>query len=130
MAMNRERRTTSGRRMTELVGKALEEDQQFYNNELWKEGSDSSDNESFHAEEEEKDEFDSDFNDTEDDEEEEEEESTTDRRSKARPKSSFLDMLRGFRKPIVPKSMFQLLYHCINIYAMFRTNNRGSRNRG
>jgi len=65
-----EKRATRGLRMNELVGAAVEEDAEFWNNELWKEGDDSSEEGSFVLEEQEDrpDQFDSDFNDSETDE--------------------------------------------------------------
>ena len=35
--MIREQRSTKGQRMNELVGKAMEEDDMFYNNDIWNE---------------------------------------------------------------------------------------------
>ena len=70
----RERRATAGRRMTDLVGKALEEDDAFWGHDTWNE--EDSGNESFHDSDEDsamkKDEFDSDFDDSESDNEDEE----------------------------------------------------------
>ena len=70
----RERRATAGRRMTELVGKAQEEDDAFWGHDTWNE--EDSGNESFHDSDEDsamkKDEFDSDFDDSESDNEDEE----------------------------------------------------------
>ncbi len=54
--------------MSALIGKAAEEDEEFYNAELWQEGGDS-ENESYESESASSDEFDSDFNETEDEEE-------------------------------------------------------------
>jgi len=64
-----EKRATRGLRMTELVGAAVEEDAEFWNNEVWKEGDNSSEEDSFVLEEQEDrpDQFDSDFNDSESD---------------------------------------------------------------
>lgn len=64
------KRATRGLRMNELVGAAVEEDAEFWNNEVWKEGDDSSEEGSFVLEEQEDrpDQFDSDFNDSETDE--------------------------------------------------------------
>lgn len=46
--MIREQRSTRGQRMTALVGKAMEEDDLFYSNDIWKEdGDDDSGNESY-----------------------------------------------------------------------------------
>ena len=57
--------------MAELVGEAADDDEQFWNADIWNEDEDGSDAESFVEEEEEvkPDEFDSDFNDTETEEE-------------------------------------------------------------
>ncbi len=57
--------------MAELVGQAADDDEQFWNADVWNEDEDGSDAESFVEEEEEAkpDEFDSDFNDTETEEE-------------------------------------------------------------
>lgn len=72
--MLKEKRATRGSRMTELVGEAAEEDELFWNNEVWQEAD--SDDDSFGSEDEEQkpDEFDSDFNDTESEEESDNEE--------------------------------------------------------
>jgi len=72
--IERERRATAGKRMTSLVGKAAEEDAQFWGHDTWQE--DDSGNDSFHESDEDselqRDEFDSDFNDSESDREQEE----------------------------------------------------------
>lgn len=67
--MLEEKRATRGTRMADLIGQAAEDDEAFWNNELWAE--DGSDEESFVEEEDEvkPDVFDSDFNDTETEEE-------------------------------------------------------------
>jgi hypothetical protein len=80
--VQRERRATAGKRMTSLVGKALEKDESFWNHETWAKGGaggdDGSDsgNDSFRESDEDselrQDEFDSDFNDSESDHEQEE----------------------------------------------------------
>jgi len=68
MAASRVRRATQGQRMTELVGDALEQDDTFYNNDVWASDSESGENDSYVDEEENApDLFDSDFNDSEDD---------------------------------------------------------------
>ena len=67
--MLQEKRATRGKRMSALVGQAAEEDEVFYNNEIWQEGSDS-DAESYSTEEEKPDLFDSDFDESEDSDEE------------------------------------------------------------
>ena len=73
-AVERSRRSTAGKRMGMMVGKAQEEDELFWNHDTWAEGS--SDNESFRSSDEDsdakKDEFDSDFNDSEDEEDSDE----------------------------------------------------------
>ena len=58
-----EKRSTRGKRMTELVGEALDQDSLFYDHETWNE---EESDDSFEEEEIQPDEFDSDFNDTED----------------------------------------------------------------
>ncbi len=65
------KRATRGLRMAELVGEAADDDEQFWNADIWNEDEDGSDAESFVEEDEEvkPDEFDSDFNDTETEEE-------------------------------------------------------------
>ena len=65
------KRATRGLRMAELVGEAADDDEQFWNADIWNEDEDGSDAESFVEEEEEvkPDEFDADFNDTETEEE-------------------------------------------------------------
>jgi hypothetical protein len=77
--LQRERRATAGKRMTSLVGKALEKDESFWGHETWAgqaEDGDASGNDSFRESDEDselrQDEFDSDFNDSESDHEEEE----------------------------------------------------------
>lgn len=76
--MERERRLTAGKRLTALVGKALEEDETFWGHDTWNDANDDEDNESFHSSDEDpilrKDEFDSDFNDSETDNEDIEQE--------------------------------------------------------
>jgi nucleosome binding factor SPN SPT16 subunit len=62
------KRASRGKRMTSLVGKAAEDDEAFWGNEVWNE--EGSDADSYVEEEEEKpDEFDSDFDETESEEE-------------------------------------------------------------
>mmetsp|Transcript_19973 Transcript_19973/g.22853 ORF Transcript_19973/g.22853 Transcript_19973/m.22853 type:complete len:780 (+) Transcript_19973:220-2559(+) len=63
----RSKRRTAGKRMQNLLGKAMEEDETFWNHDTWDDSSDG--NESFVNDVEEKDEFDSDFNDSESDNE-------------------------------------------------------------
>jgi YL1 nuclear protein/YL1 nuclear protein C-terminal domain len=70
----RSRRSTAGKRMSALVGKAVEEDDAFWNNDTWAEGDcDEADAASFRESDEDsnarKDEFDSDFDDSESDHE-------------------------------------------------------------
>jgi len=75
--LSRGKRSTAGRRMSTLVGKAVENDEDFWNHSTWDEGKtgagDESD-QSFHESEEDEenrvDAFDSDFNDSESEEEE------------------------------------------------------------
>lgn len=72
---SRERRSTAGKRMSSLVGKAQEDDDAFWGHETWAE--DDSGNDSFRESDEDSearnDEFDSDFNDSESDHDAEEE---------------------------------------------------------
>lgn len=72
--MLKDKRATRGKRMADLVGKAAEDDEAFWGHEIWQDGSDASDAESYSTEEEKPDVFDSDFNDTEDDDDEDDEE--------------------------------------------------------
>jgi hypothetical protein len=69
--MLNEKRATRGKRMSALVGQAAEEDDAFYQKDIWNEGSDESDAESYSTEEEKPDLFDSDFNESEDSADEE-----------------------------------------------------------
>jgi vacuolar protein sorting-associated protein 72 len=70
--LDRERRSTAGKRLTELGGQEAEDDAAFWGHETWHEDSD---NESFHSSDEDseikKDVFDSDFDESESDREEE-----------------------------------------------------------
>jgi hypothetical protein len=66
--MLRDKRTTRGLRMADLVGQAAEDDDQFWNADVWNE--EGSDQDSFSEEEVKPDEFDEDFNDTETEDEE------------------------------------------------------------
>lgn len=74
-AVTREKRSTAGKRMSSLVGKAQEEDDAFWGHDTWAE--DDSGNDSFRESDEESearvDEFDSDFDESESDHEAEEE---------------------------------------------------------
>ena len=77
MASERQRRSTAGKRMQTLTGKALEDDEAFWGHDTWKQDDDDdSGNESFHSSDEDseikKDIFDSDFDESESDHEEEE----------------------------------------------------------
>ena len=64
--MLKEKRSTRGQRMNELIGEAAEEEESFWNHETWaEEDEDSSGAESFSEEEVKPDVFDDDFNDTE-----------------------------------------------------------------
>ncbi len=87
--MLREKRATRGQRMSALVGKAAEEDEAFYNNELWQDGDDS-ENESYSEESEKPDVFDSDFNESEDDDDDEDDasEGNDDDRPKVSPEGN------------------------------------------
>ncbi len=83
--VQRERRTTAGKRMTSLVGKALEKDESFWNHDTWAakgsganggdgedDGSDSGNDSCRESDEDSElrqDEFESDFNDSESDHE-------------------------------------------------------------
>ena len=64
-----EKRATRGTRMTQLVGEAADQDEQFWGADVWEE-----DEEEFSEVEAEPDVFDSDFNDTEDDDDDEDDE--------------------------------------------------------
>jgi len=66
--MLRDKRATRGLRMADLVGQAAEDDDQFWNADVWNE--EGSDQDSFSEEEVKPDEFDEDFNDTETEDEE------------------------------------------------------------
>ena len=72
--LSRGKRSTAGRRLTSLVGKAAEDDQAFWGHDTWNED-EGSENESFHESDEDPeqrvDAFDSDFDDSEDDNAEE-----------------------------------------------------------
>lgn len=74
-SLERERRSTAGKRMTLLTGNAIDEDEAFWGHDTWADENDSG-NESFHSSDEEsevkKDVFDSDFDESESDREEEE----------------------------------------------------------
>ena len=77
--LERDKRSTAGKRMSTLIGKAEEEDDAFWNHSTWDEEkgadgeeSDGSFRESDEDEEDKKDTFDSDFNDSENDDDEEE----------------------------------------------------------
>lgn len=111
--LQREKRKTAGRRMTSLVGKALEEDDAFWGHETWLE--EGSDNDSFHESDEDsnlqKDVFDSDFNDSESDNDEEEKaageaeerELQRQERSNSQRKSTYQDIARGGRSMMAKK---------------------------
>ena len=105
MTSQRERRSTAGKRMAALTGKALETDEAFWGHETWKDDEDDSGNESFHSSDEDsevkKDVFDSDFNDSESDHEEEEqaegdeqerELAREERKQRATAKRSYMDI--------------------------------------
>ncbi len=76
MALSRSKRATTGQRMTELVGKALEDDEAFYNDDIWNDEGSDSENDSYEEDSDEvkPDVFDSDFNDSEDDEDDDDDE--------------------------------------------------------
>ncbi len=65
--MLKDKRVSRGTRMAELVGEAAEQDETFWNDDIWQEAE--SDEDSFVQEEEKPDVFDSDFNDSETEEE-------------------------------------------------------------
>jgi hypothetical protein len=73
---SRDRRATAGKRMTVLVGKAQEEDEEFWGHDTWaSDNGEASEDESYNVEEEAEvnkvDVFDSDFNDSEEEEDDE-----------------------------------------------------------
>jgi hypothetical protein len=67
------KRATAGKRMANLVGKAVEDDEAFWNHDTWADEGDDDGNDSFHESDEDsevrKDHFDSDFDDSESDNE-------------------------------------------------------------
>lgn len=71
----RSRRLTAGKRMAELTGKALEDDEAFWGHDTWQDDEGGSENESFHSSDDDsdvkKDVFDSDFDESESDHDEE-----------------------------------------------------------
>jgi len=100
MPLERERRATAGKRLSALVGRALEDDAAFWGHETWASDGGSDGAESFHSSDEDsqfnQDEFDSDFDETEESEDEEaaaaaaaeEEEEDAKRKKKKKPQSS------------------------------------------
>jgi hypothetical protein len=66
--MLKEKRATRGKRMSDLIGEALEEDEKFYSSEIWAEVEEDSEDDSYEEEDIKPDVFDSDFNDTEEEE--------------------------------------------------------------
>lgn len=75
-----EKRSTRGKRVTELAGEDANFDQEFWNSDIWQEAESGDD--SFSEEEVQPDVFDSDFNDTEDDDEDDDEGEEEDRQLK------------------------------------------------
>lgn len=76
VSSTRERRATAGKRMSALVGQALDDDAAFWNHDTWADEHDASGNESFRESDEDStarvDAFDSDFDDSESDHEQQE----------------------------------------------------------
>ena len=70
-------RKTRGLRMADLVGKAVDEDEQFWNNDIWR---DDESDDSFSEEEIKPDIFDDDFNDSEGDDDDDDEDSDDNRK--------------------------------------------------
>jgi hypothetical protein len=109
--VERSRRLTAGKRMSSLVGEALDNDETFWNHETWAE--DGEDAESFRESDEDsdvrKDEFDSDFNDSETDNEAEdqaagdEEERRLQRDEKIQRRQKTLDVARAGRELLQKK---------------------------
>eukprot|EP01035_Chromulina_nebulosa_P018602 gene18602-24331_t len=98
MESNINKRTTRGLRISVLTGDEAKFDDEFYNNDIWKE--ESSEDESYEGEEIAPDEFDSDFNDSEDDEEEnslDEDDNNRKRKSTDKPKNS------KYKEPVITK---------------------------
>jgi hypothetical protein len=86
--------------MTELVGDALEQDETFYNNDVWASDSESGENESYVEEEENvPDQFDSDFNDSEDDDEDEDSEEDNVRKRETQQKRKTGHQDNKYREP-------------------------------
>jgi YL1 nuclear protein C-terminal domain/YL1 nuclear protein len=89
--MERERRATAGRRMTSLVGKALDDDEAFWGHDTWNDEDDNDGNDSFRSSDEDsemkRDEFDSDFDDSED-----EENVNADEEERGRQEEALLDL--------------------------------------
>jgi YL1 nuclear protein C-terminal domain/YL1 nuclear protein len=89
--MERERRATAGRRMTSLVGKALDDDEAFWGHDNWNDEDDNDGNDSFRSSDEDsemkRDEFDSDFDDSED-----EENVNADEEERGRQEEALLDL--------------------------------------
>jgi vacuolar protein sorting-associated protein 72 len=81
-----DKRATRGKRMANLVGEAAEEDETFWNHEIWQEHE--SDAESYSTEEEKPDVFDSDFNESEDDDEDEDDSDGSDKEATAKVKTA------------------------------------------
>lgn len=89
--------------MADLVGKAAEEDDQFWNSEVW--GDDESDD-SFSEEEVKPDVFDEDFNDSEDDGDEDDDDDSVDKKRNAENDTS---KVRSISK------MYSFIYIVISI---------------
>ncbi|KAI2497903.1 YL1 nuclear protein [Fragilaria crotonensis] len=109
--VERSRRLTAGKRMSSLVGEALDNDEAFWNHETWAE--DGEDADSFRESDEDsdvrKDEFDSDFNDSETDNEAEdqaagdEEERRLQRDEKIQRRQKTLDVAKAGRELLQKK---------------------------
>lgn len=82
--------------MAELVGEAAEEDETFWNHDIWQEAE--SDDESFEDEEVKPDVFDSDFNDSETEEESDSDDEKA--ASKRQPATSSVSQMRCCREPL------------------------------
>ena len=101
--LDRERRATAGRRITELGGQDAEDDAAFWGHDTWNEDDSSSGNESFHSSDEDsevkQDVFDSDFDESESDRDEEdaaagdEEDKLIARGDKKRKESGYSDVV-------------------------------------
>ena len=107
----RSRRVTAGKRMSSLVGEALENDEAFWNHDTWAEDGDDADSfrESDEDSEVRKDAFDSDFNDSETDNEADEqaagdeEERQIQRDEKMQRRQKAMDVARAGRELLQKK---------------------------